>query len=213
MSEAIITRRSGAGSKMKTVLNTLTFTNSNNWKVPSTLANNTVSVRIFGAGGSGYIRYQSTGGGGGWMNNGDVTVTPGQTIPITIGVGQASGAGGSSSFGTYLSANGGYIGYGGSGGGSNDSTDDISSIDGYQFGGGGGSSRDGGNGGMWGGGGGGGGGYFHIFNGGHGGTYGGGGGYTVDIENLNLPYQNHFGYSGNGGVYGCLLYTSDAADD
>jgi hypothetical protein len=74
-------------------------------------------VCVFGAGGSGGANNggQTTGGGGGGFSMGIIDVTPGQLLPaITIGVGGATSSfvsngasGGTSSFGTLLSATGG----------------------------------------------------------------------------------------------------------
>ena len=149
MAEAIISRRGSnqSGPKVNKVLRTETITGNTNWTVPISV-NNEFSVRIFGGGGV-------SPGGGGWMNNGEFTLTPNDTIQITIGRGgnwqnRYQHTGGTSSFGTYLSAVGGDELNGGSGGGGGGI--------GYQFGGGGG-SYNGGRGGIWGGGGGGGGGF------------------------------------------------------
>lgn len=179
MGECIISRKDG-GSGVKKVLKYKTeiITHNTLWEVPAnSLPERGVAVRIFGGGGGAHISwhgYQS-GGGGGWMNNAVLTgITKGQYIPITIGdagnghspiVNIGTVAGGTTSFGNYLSALGGTAGSisggnGGSGGGCF-----MGGIGGtgYQFGGGGGSwhnynwSTDGGNGGTWGGGGGGGG--------------------------------------------------------
>ena len=181
MAEAIISRR-GYDANGAPELRTELITTNQNWKVPSSIRNSTISVRIFGGGGgSNYSRA----GCGGYMNNGEITVSPNQSIQITIGAGGSiGGTGGTTTFGTYLSANGGSLVAGGSGG---------AYCDGSQFGGGGGGNsygNKGGNGGMWGGGGG------SIFgNGGNGGTYGGGGGGGGSL-NLNV-YRG-----GNGGTYG-----------
>ena len=133
------------------------------WEVPISI-NNMFDVRIFGGGGGGSgAGYSGGGGGGGWMNNDTIELTPYSQIPITIGAGgNQERAGGTTSFGLYLSANGGDAGTdysggnGGSGGGMaiyNILTDRRKAHggNGYQFGGGGPS----GNGGIWGGGGGG----------------------------------------------------------
>ena len=211
----MISRRGGSSSSSGSgiALHTEYILFNQDWTVPSGAKNNEFSVRIFGAGGI-------NSGGSGWMNNDVFTnLNPGQNIPIVIGP-EISGLrfnfstgedGGTSSFGTYLSANGGqgvncgmpkHGGNGGSGG--------YWGGTGYQFGGGGGNtaSNNGGNGGIWGGGGGGcmhgghggiyggggGGGYRYKANGGNGGTYGGGGGAGM--------YSNNDGYFGRGGTYG-----------
>ena len=130
MSEAIITRR-GYGVEGKPTMHTDTVTaiGTTVWNVPATLRGN-VSVLIFGGGAGGIY-----GGGSGWMNNGELSITPGSKVNIIIGAGGRSGntAGGTSSFGTYLSANGGSGHSGGAGGAGGR---------GYQFGGGGGADRN-----------------------------------------------------------------------
>ena len=100
---------------------------SQNWACPEGVTS--VDVLLFGAGGGGGIR---GGGGGGHMAQGALTVTPGNTYAITVGIGGYSyyrsdsycdsGTGEVSSFGTLLSASGGSKGVytggaGGSGGG------------------------------------------------------------------------------------------------
>lgn len=201
-------------------LKTETITGNTTFTVPSTIQNNTLSVLIFGGGGAGGL----WGGGGGWMNRGDIDVTPGQQIQITIGRGggsESTNVGGTSSFGMYLSANGGQSlnGHGASGGGATGSGSTKSEYGdaghGYQFGGGGGIDDGeggglGGNGGTWGGGGGGCGGWWDNDEwegiakpGGSGGTYGGGGGggaYAYwDISGTGI---RSVGCGGNGGTYG-----------
>ena len=180
MAEAIISRR-GYGPEGKPELKTEIISSNQNWVVPKHFGN--ISVRIFGGGGGSNTTHCSSGGGGGWMNNGEVSLTVGNTVFITIGQGGISGsynssAGGTTSFGTYLSANGGEPsdqwnggGNGGSGGGGHASytrtpaqiliSSGIGGI-GYQFGGGGSCGGDihssynkpHSNGGPWGGGGG-----------------------------------------------------------
>lgn len=179
MSEVMISRRSsgsggsGGGNSLKTEY--ITF--NRNWTVPDRVKNNYFYIRIFGAGA--HASYNA-GGGSGWMNNDNLVLTPGAVIPISIGI----TAGSSTSFGSYLLANGGYSTSGGAGGGTNE----YSGGRGYQFGGGGAgtgsitASNIGGDGGPWGGGGGG-----AAGKGGNGGTYGGGGGGDG---------------GGNGGTYG-----------
>lgn len=198
-------------------LQTELVTSNKTWTVPNHAGN--IYVRIFGGGGGGSNKYltrtttqnyySKAGGGGGWMNNGELNLGNGQSIQITIGSGGSfgnntgAGSGGTTSFGSYLSANGGggatasgvcVGGNGGSGGGGMYGGGGI----GYQFGGGGSYQRrtfeddvwsmaarcaiGSGNGGMYGGGGG------HVIysqypsgysgyrvKSGHGGTYGGGG--------------------------------------
>ena len=119
MAEAIISRRGyGIEGKPPTLVTNI-FTTNTNWTVPN-LNNQVFDVRIFGGGGGGiqgptttYWERLSTGGGGGWMNNDIMTLPAGSTIRITIGAGgkgaidSDGSAGGTTSFGTYLSANGG----------------------------------------------------------------------------------------------------------
>ena len=230
----MISRRGGSSSSSgggKMVTEYIVF--NQNWTVPSGVKNNEFSVRIFGGGGS---ASGAAGGGSGWMNNDVFTnLVEDSIIPITIG--RYSGTirnesnlsnvstnyiGGTTSFGSYLSANGGRLTNGGSGG-SSGGTNGWGGI-GYQFGGGGdsysGISR-GGNGGVWGGGGGGGigghggiyggGGGANMLDGGNGGTYGGGGGSSVTRSTYtNYCNANGFGrggtYGGNGGY--CNYYSS-----
>ena len=166
MGDALIVGRGGGGSSSsKYELKTEIYEVDKLWVVPKA-KNQKFSVRIFGGGGGSNLG--SGGGGGGFMNNGDLTLSQGSTVQITIGLGglngQDSTTGGITSFGTYLSANGGtgptYLGSsipgdeggnGGSGGGGTcmDGKGIHGGI-GYQFGGGG----CGGDGGYWGGGGG-----------------------------------------------------------
>ena len=198
MSEAIISRR-GYNSSGKPELRTETITGSTVWVVPNSIRGN-ISVMVYGAGGGG--RDRGRGGGGGWMNNGEFKIAGGTSINITIGKGGATSmTGGTTSFGTYLSANGGGYGDGGSGGGGGGI--------GYQFGGGGAcawfATTNAGNGGIYGGGGGGrgeGGGLSgDVCKGGTGGQYGGGGGGGASINRSNYRRQNGAS-GGNGGTYG-----------
>lgn len=183
MAEAIITRR-GFNSSGSSGFHTETILENTNWTMPSGVINNQISVRLFGGGGGnggGTSGSQSfpgitwnningaggCGGGGGWMDNAILTITPGTEIPITIGAGGGQNrSGGTTAFGTYMSANGGTCGNllaggnGGSGGGTGgiikhnqSATPAQQGGTGYQFGGGGG-LYSGGNGGPWGGGGG-----------------------------------------------------------
>ena len=189
MGEALITRpggASGGGSSGSGNLVTNIFTTNGVFIVPKA-KDQQFSVRIFGGGGGGaslnsqysngkVLYYSCAGGGGGYMNNDILTLTEGETIQVSIGAGgkgesmfanttvynNAVGkTGGTTSFGTYLSALGGdgaralhnkaNGGNGGSGGGG----DDCGGI-GFQFGGGGGNYgyANRATGGKWGGGGG-----------------------------------------------------------
>ena len=201
MSDAIIARGSRSGSsqsqKIK-VLQSEIITQNTQWVVPIDAVNNMFSVRIFGGGGGGASvnRENGCGGGGGWMNNADLELTPGSIIKIDIGSGGSyshsnfnssysyinseASSGGTTFFGTLLSANGGkgafvqysrdsgfgmlYPGSGGSsGGGLKLNSTAILDSNAYQFGGGGG--------------------YFSQYGIGlDGGTYGGGGGETTGDE-------------------------------
>ena len=178
MGEAIITSRTGIigpGSSSNSELKTVIFKQSDTFIVPKA-RNQQFSVRIFGGGGGGggdNYKGSQGGGGGGWMNNAILTINQGDIVQVTIGKGGVgaivpnSGSkanylrgsnGGTSSFGTYLSALGGTSvagkgGDGGSGGGMFGGGTLLNGGTGYQFGGGGGNYL-GGNGGKWGGGGG-----------------------------------------------------------
>lgn len=210
MSEAIISRRGNStGSSTK---NRITFQviENTNWKVPEAY-NSTFDIYLIGGGGAGGCGSTSLpgsiddtnvfggGGGSGCMNNNIMQLVAGTMIPITIGSGGSrqvangvnGNSGGTTSFGAYMSANGGEGGFGrgdggngGAGGGAGSIRNDSYAYagntggQGYQFGGGGcgdiftaGGHR--GWGGPWGGGGGGYSSYYR--NGPQGGTYGGNG--------------------------------------
>lgn len=188
MGEALIIRKggSGGGAKVEYKLTTDILTANAAYRVPSYDTNKGMSIRIFGGGAGEYG--SGCGGGGGWMNNGIFTNIPiGSSVSVVIGSGGTNGsAGGTSSFGSYLSAPGGSGSDGGTGGGgvgqkygSDDGGDAT-----YGGGGGGGgtcgygSPGAGGNGGKWGGGGGAGCAWSEDKrrSGGTGGTYGGAGG-------------------------------------
>ena len=183
MSEAIISRR-GKNTASAETIQTEIFTTNTNWIVPNTKYG-FFTITVFGGGGGGnsYNAFGISGiggggGGGGWMNKDTIKLNSGENIQITIGSGgQFRHSGGTSSFGTYLSAFGGGGAYdivggtGGSGGGgggyftqrwhiSNGTNygvrDPIGGGSGYFFGGGGGGVINGSNGGIYGGGGGGG---------------------------------------------------------
>ena len=234
MSEAIISRR--GNKSISKSLSTEVITTNTQWIVPTIKGN--VHVMIYGAGGGGFTDYTAahtyyptsnrnkpygSGGGGGWMNNGEFELDQGSIISITIGKGGNyttyginSGAGGTTAFGTYLSANGGSSiifdefnkwgggGDGGSGGGCGYNVfSDIGQVEygiggtGYQFGGGGGIGT-----------------YYVDFNRNcsNGGPYGGGGGtgYVIkqSYNNINPSvkrnsiYRYGSKYSGVGGIYG-----------
>lgn len=176
MGEALIVSR-GSGiiqsTNSKTLITNI-FTSDTIFTVPYSI-NQQFSVRIFGGGGKGGVDSYGNertisaggGGGGGFMNNSILNINKGENISITIGKGATvnNSTGGTTSFGTYLSALGGDSGNnlnggnGGSGGGGG-WAQGKGGI-GFQFGGGGSSSGYssdlviyGGNGGKWGGGGG-----------------------------------------------------------
>ena len=245
MAEAIISRR-GGGSSTGGNLQTELITSNKTWVVPAHIGN--ISVRLFGGGASGSAKtagnyaWEMYGGGSGWMNNGEFNnISNGSIIQITIGTGGSptatesggkyiynytSKSGGTSSFGTYLSANGGSGKDGGAGGGGSLASNyylytsgTVRGGIGYQFGGGGmctymeyysdkqgPNSCIGGNGGTWGGGGGAFSGanslgqrYDGYTNGGKGGTYGGGG-----FGGVQWPGQGYYSsaVNGKGGTYG-----------
>ena len=218
MGEAIITARIG-DSVVRTRWKYITkiVTANEVWEVPEIDTSKGVSVRIFG-GGAGGLRtnsgYGMHGGSSGWMNNAIFTnLNIGDKIPIIIGTGgvgyigyttDISGhVGGTSSFGKYLSANGGSFSGGGAGGGALSSNN--AGI-GYQFGGGGTHNGSGGDGGYWGGGGSTGL-VDHLTKyAGNGGYYGGGGAGNGIIESAyafggNGGYYGGGGYGGLGGLY------------
>ena len=214
MAEAIISRRGWPedGKPIPPQLITQTITgNTTNWVVPNIRSN--ISVLIFGGGGGGG---EGGGGGGGWMNNGEFRISNGTKINIIIGLGGTYGnSGGTTSFGTYLSANGGGAG-GSSGGGSGGSGGGAyggrrRGGTGYQFGGGAGGSYGGGDGGPWGGGGSG---WCYQggeYGGGNGGKYGGGGAtyWARWDDHTNWSKMGIGGqYGGNGGLSTNRYYSS-----
>lgn len=99
------------------------FETSGNFMVPPGVTR----VKASAIGGGGAAGYHATlpggGGGGGGMASDIITgLTPGQSIPVTVGAGGVAaitpddgGDGGTSSFGTYMSASGGAGGQGGTG--------------------------------------------------------------------------------------------------
>ena len=216
MSEVMISRRGGGsgGSSGNGTLFTEIITDNRYYTVPNGIKNNELRVRIFGGGGGygmnsvgTFINNCAYGGGSGWMNNDIVTLLSGVQVYITIGNGGKSTYinssyvyaydGGTTSFGGYLSANGGESSFqksgngGASGAGYGSYVKPIS----YQFGGGAGASySNGGDGGVWGGGGG-----CVATSGsdktsGNGGTYGGGGGA------IGASLGKGGTYGGNGGT-------------
>jgi|13_taG_2_1085334.scaffolds.fasta_scaffold10016_4 hypothetical protein len=74
--------------------------------VPSGISS--VRVRVWGAGGGGSSTASSAGGSGGGFAIGEFAVSAGETYPITVGAGGGlATAGGTSSFGSLISATGG----------------------------------------------------------------------------------------------------------
>ena len=208
MGEALLIKAGGAGTSGNSSpgnLVTNIFTTNGVFVVPKA-KDQQFSVRIFGGGGggavldshyaNGKVLYSScAGGGGGYMNNDILILNEGETIQVSIGAGgrgsyisvntiknESEGkVGGTTSFGTYLSALGGdgakayknnaNGGNGGSGGGG-----DRCGGRGYQFGGGGGYQ-----------------GYTYnsIFPSGSGGKWGGGGGHDIgDPTQGGCLYEN-----------------------
>ncbi len=177
MGEAFIVGRGDSSSSGTPKLVTNIFTTNGVFVVPNA-RNQQFTVRIFGGGGGGGCATNNfnmiAGGGGGFMNNAVLTLQEGKAISVQIGTGgkganvivnentyptsytgNNGSGGGTTSFGTYLSALGGFggnsymIAIGGSGG-SGGGCSGRKAGDGYQFGGGGGWGL----GGKWGGGGG-----------------------------------------------------------
>ena len=224
MSEAIISRR-GWTSEGKPQLITQTFTSNIIYNLPKNIRGN-ISIFLVGGGEGGT---PNRGGGGGFINNAELEIPGGTQVQITVGVGgngwyddRGGNAGGTSSFGTYLSANGAggterYSGYGhnnsiggtgkvGGGGGGY-----MGGGDGGTYGGGGGGGvwrgrGSGGDGGTYGGGGGGGAGargdYVYAGDGGNGGQYGGGGGGGSIFAYIRTSSPYSMANVGNGGIGG-----------
>lgn len=219
MAEGIIVRRGSSGGAIdlnevpKYVKTDIFASGIVNYKVPKA-KDQKFQVRLVGGGGYGYGAYGPGGGGGGGgeMNNAILTLKEGESIRIYVGRGGTSlsqSSGGSTTFGSYLSANGGqgayqsngYVhgGNGGSGGGSSIAEDGGI---GYQFGGGGGGTS-----------------WIHIYdgdmskferdsrnggNGGSGGKWGGGGGGggSGSVIFRDVRKQTYPGKGGLGGQYG-----------
>ena len=202
MGECILSRGASGGSSGNVANNGLVteiIMSNILWHVPQNLRNNQVSVRLFGGGGAGDL----AGGFGGHMNNAIINVAGETDVYILIGSGgiddSASNSGGTTTFGQYLSANGGSaatIGKncaGGSGGGTGYGGGGTNVTVSYG-GGGGGTARaidtklN----------------YSHLgYDSCNGGTYGGGGGSCKNISLggcTNGNTSNRSGYGGNGGL-------------
>lgn len=168
----------------KQITKTEIIDSSKTWTVPPGIVGG-ITVLVYGGGGGGQPGKNGSGGNGG--NGGEMKketfqISAGENIPVTIGNGgNSSGNGEATSFGSYITAQGGADGHsystgGGSGGGGGGG---LYGKDGSMFGGGGGGGgkqTNGGNGGEFGGGGGGGGGFYNGGVGGSGGVNGGNGG-------------------------------------
>lgn len=189
------------------------ITASKTWVAPKAVGQ---SFRVYAVGGgggggtddtytSGYY-YGAGGGGSGYVEIEEVTIPEETEVTVTVGAGgQPDNDGGNTSFGSYVTANGGKHGQkttgiggdGGAGGGGGAPTFSTGDLQ-YTYG-------AGGNGGKYGGGGGGGRtsvtGTESTGDGGDGGMYGGGGGGAGPSPNYGLPGTGG-AYGGNGGKYG-----------
>lgn len=211
------------GWAKKLVFHKEIITKTTTWTAPEDIEGGMIDVMLFGGGAAGnYGDYNGVvdgsssssgghGGGGGHMKHSVINVTSGKTYSITIGKGgtQPSGAGGTTSFSSLLSANGGSSFDGGTGGGGGSCSNHVSrSNQGY-----------GGNGSY---GGGGGGAYSYCYSssyfpgsarGGNGGTYGGGGGggafLGAGIVDQSLDCKG--GYAKNKTYSGGYTYSSTTA--
>jgi hypothetical protein len=70
---------------------------STNWTAPANITN--IEVLAVGGGGGSATYYSGGGGGGGVVYNGNYAVTPGNSYPITVGLGGTAASNASSSFG------------------------------------------------------------------------------------------------------------------
>lgn len=196
MAEVMICRGgsgNGGGGVYDKILKTEWITENTIWTVPTVINNEFYVQLVGGGGGSGvYGDANGSGGGSGWLTQETLYLIPGDIVSISIGNGGKSVQwhgkdGGTTSFGTYLIANGGQGGNyqnnrGGNGGAGGFGREYGGT--GYLWGGGATLNTKGGDGGVWGGGAGG------NWYGGNGGIYGGGGG---------MAYGRG---GGNGGKYG-----------
>ena len=207
MGDSLIVRRGGSGDTVG-ILRTVIIDKTTTWVVPKA-KDQTFHIRLFGAGGSGgsFAKGGSyggggSGGGGGYMNNATIALLPGDQIPISIAVGSYD-TGGTTSFGTYLAANGGNKGSGLSGTSTAKDRPDGGSGGGFSsmvYPNNSGYTTPGGSGRQFGGGG-----FYAGFSEGDGGKWGGGGGgYAARISNGGvIEYSSgtpvFSGLAGNGG--------------
>ncbi len=96
------------------------YTSSGTWTPPTGVSStNPLTVRVLVVGGGGGAVVTAGGAGSGYVRAAQLYLTSADSVTVTVGAGGAAGSnGGSSSFGNYLTARGGYAaGNGGSGGG------------------------------------------------------------------------------------------------
>lgn len=160
------------------------ITESTNWVAPKAVDQRFRVVAVGGGGGNGGGS-RSGGGGSGYIIIDEVVIPEGETVSVVCGAGGATKVdGGNTSFGSYVTANGGKAGSpasGNNGGAGGDG--------GAGGGGGAASTSTTGTGGK----------------GGNGGTYGGGGGgggSTTYDDETSQQYKGTGGAGGNGGTYG-----------
>ena len=225
-----VTAKAGSASEYRMVTEIITA--NTNWKVPAA-KDNSFDIRIFGGGGASYMERDTSyeysysnyftggaGGGGGNMNNKVLNLTANTYIQINIGKGGTGwngNAGGTTTFGSLLSATGGEGGRstswgysggnGGTGGGAGINYGGRGTCNGGHgsYGGGGGgvgtNLGHGGNGGTYGGGGGGYGNSGYTRSSGYGGTYGGNGAWQdVNATNGTNTIGKGLEFEGNGGI-------------
>lgn len=153
MGEALLIRKGEPydpdAPKLKWVMHTDIITSNSTYVVPNGIRNGELVVTVFGGGGGHFNAsarngYYGGGGGGGYMNRNTISISPGTSVSVTIGHGgTVNNSGGTTSFGTWIAANGGGAGYyanggnGGSGGGAGGFSADANGGDGQLFGGGG----------------------------------------------------------------------------
>ena len=221
--------RAGGGGSSSWELKTEIITTNDIFVAP-TAKNQEFTVTIFGGGGQGNCKFNNStfgngiyaGGGSGWMNKQILKLNVGEEVSINIGSGGRTGSlyggqyitgasnGGTTSFGTYLSANGGCKGCytqlpngsdGGSGGGifsyypaGTGVEPNNNAARGYQFGGGGiyiGKGPYGVRNAK-----------VYIDNGGRGGNWGGGGGIIIECNNYSNIWYSNVGIGGSNGGNG-----------